>query len=73
MAGRDASAAGVSERRANIIQRTAVVAVLAKTRGKTSLVRADDGAVYIYEKHCEATIRLRVAPNGAVSSPVVLY
>jgi hypothetical protein len=68
--------AGLANRRSNIIQRAAVVAVLARARGTTSISRADDGSVFVYDElrgsERPVTVRTKITPDGAVLPPVQL-
>jgi hypothetical protein len=68
--------AGVGDRRGNLVQRVAVVAVLARATGKTTIFRSDDGSVFVYDEQRDRkprqTIRTRISPDGRIGRPVTL-
>jgi hypothetical protein len=60
----------LTERRENVVQRAAVVRVLARASGPTSLFRADSGTVFVYEERRHwtppATLRTSISPEGVI-------
>jgi hypothetical protein len=60
----------LAERRENIVQRAAVVRVLSRATGPTSLFRSGEGTVFVYEEHRDwmppTTLRTKITPDGMI-------
>jgi hypothetical protein len=62
-----------SERRRNRAQRAAVQRVVSTASGITSVIRAGDGAVFVFEDHNDwtppTTLRTRITARGEIETP----
>jgi hypothetical protein len=67
---------GVEDRRSNVVQRVAVVTVLARATGTPSIFRTEDGSVFVYDDQRDrtppVTVRTMISPDGRIGAPVRL-
>jgi hypothetical protein len=67
----------LTDRRKNKAQRAAVQRVVSTATAMTSVVKAGDGSVFVYEDHSDwsppAIVLTRITEGGKIEAPARLY